>query len=327
MSLPTVSYKAIKKPPSTHQTYEKKKQEAVEHRDNAKGTGEWSKKQTSKKKKQKQGEDEDDDLVKGMGKLSTNEEAMAPIKLPWFDPEKIMDDACIVAFGKRRTGKTWIVRNLLHLKRGVFNHGLVITKTKFNGFWQNYFPMAVVHGDYDPKILEAFMKLQLNILSENEKNPNKQINPWAVIVLDDVIADKHVRYCDTLATLFYNGRHFRIMLIVCSQYVFGLPPGLRSNVDYAFVLRQAQKRQRDQLAEDYADMVYDKDYFFNMLDTNTQDQHAMVVDLSDPNIPPEEMFWQWKAEDVPLFEIGSLPWKKKVWLDGEEKMKEHYTMS
>lgn len=81
-----------------------------------------------------------------------------------------------------------------------------------------------------------------------------------------------------------------------------------------------------QLAEDYGHQMYDKDTFFNMLDLNTREQHAMVVDLSDPNLPMEEMYYKWKAEEVPLFEIGSLHWKKQVWADGEEKLKGEYTM-
>lgn len=136
-----------------------------------------------------------------------DEEIPAP-DLPEFDFDRIPDDACVVYFGKRRTGKTWQARDLLWEKRKRFYHGLVITKTKFNGFWQNYFPTAVVHGNYDPTILQNFMMLQIRILlwnQEHEDRPDLQINPNAVVVLDDIVADKSVRYCDTLATLFYNG--------------------------------------------------------------------------------------------------------------------------
>lgn len=245
-----------------------------------------------------------------------------------FDPETMVgDDYTISCFGKRRTGKTWVARNLMYLKRNRFNHGLVITKTKFNGFWQNYFPENVVHGSYDPVILQQFMLVQLEIMDWNDKHPDQKINRRAVVVLDDVVCDKHVRYCDTLATLFYNGRHFGIFLIICSQYVFGLPPGLRSNSDLVFIMRQFQKRQRDQLNEDFADMLEDDHELFEAMDKNTKDNGCMVVDISDPNKEIGEMFYRWKAELTPLFEIGSLIWKKKVWAEGEFKRKEAYTFN
>lgn len=259
-------------------------------------------------------------------------------KLPPWDPDvdikdlktgletpKVGNDYVCACFGKRRTGKTWIARHLLYMKRQVFNHGIVITKTKFNGFWQNYFPKSVVHGTYDPKIIEEFMLLSLEIEDYNRAHPDKQVNNRSVIVLDDVIADKHVRYDDTLATLFYNGRHFGVFLIICSQYVFGLPPGLRSNSDLVFVLRQFQKRQRDQLNEDFADMLEDDAEFFEALDKNTEDNGCVVIDISNPSNPIERMFYSWKAEDPGLFEIGSYVWKKQVWEEGEEEEKAAYT--
>lgn len=246
--------------------------------------------------------------------------------VPFADGEpKIGNDYVCLVVGKRRTGKTWIARKLLHMKRQIFNHGLVITKTKFNGFWQNYFPAAVIHGTFDPVILEQFMLLALEIEEYNRANPREQINNKSVIVLDDVIADKKVRYDDTLATLFYNGRHFGIFLIICSQYVFGLPPGLRSNADLVFVLRQFQNRQRKQLTEDYADMLDDTLEFTDALNVNTEDNGCVVIDISSPSRPIAEMFYSWKSDDPGLFEIGSYIWKKQVWEEGEEADKIDYT--
>lgn len=326
-NLPVLRASAGKRPPSRDEKYETMKAEAVRARDSGKDP--WISKNAERKKKGWQpSPKEKPEGVEGAFAPGEALDLSPAGELPYFDPEMIPDDAVIVAFGKRRTGKSFLLRDLLYQKRHVFNHGLVITKTKFNGFWQNYFPMNVVHGNYDPSIIENFMKLQLDIMSENEKNPShKKINPWAVIILDDVIADKHVRYDDTLATLFYNGRHFKICVMIASQYVFGLPPGLRGNADFAMCFKQVQKRQRDQLAEDYGDMIYDKDVFFNVLDVNTRDRHVMITDLSDPNKPLNETYFRYKAVEVPLFEIGSLEWKRQVWTDQEKRLKDPYTMN
>ncbi len=311
----------IKKKPRNEQIYEKIKADAVHKRNEAYlFPNELDKKQRTVP-----------NAVGADGKpltkqLPTDENG----QLPLWDPTKIENlgnDYVCALFGKRRTGKTWLAREILYHKRGVFNHGLVITKTKFNGFWQNYFPKAVVHGTYDPNIIEQYMLLALEIEEYNRAHPDKQINNRSVIVLDDVIADKHVRYCDTLATLFYNGRHFGIFLIICSQYVFGLPPGLRSNTDIMASAKQFQKRQRDQLNEDFADFLENDDEFFWALDENTNDNHFIIIDISNPNNPIEKMFYTYKASDPGLFEIGSYIWKQQVWEEGEEKDKEDYTFN
>ena len=38
--------------------------------------------------------------------------------------------------------------------------------------------------------------------------------------------------------LFMNGRHWKIMLIITMQYPLGIPPNLRTNIDYVFILRE-----------------------------------------------------------------------------------------
>ena len=38
--------------------------------------------------------------------------------------------------------------------------------------------------------------------------------------------------------LFMNGRHWKIILIITMQYPLGIPPNLRTNIDYVFILRE-----------------------------------------------------------------------------------------
>ena len=38
--------------------------------------------------------------------------------------------------------------------------------------------------------------------------------------------------------LFMNGRHWKVMLIITMQYPLGIPPNLRTNIDYVFILRE-----------------------------------------------------------------------------------------
>lgn len=332
MDLPSLSAKLTHRKATPEEEIQKIREDSGGKRNEDLKKGGWMQKQTAKKKRgwkpdgggegEKEESSDEDDAEFPPG-IPVDSQGI----LPPFDPESVPDDAVVVAFGKRRTGKSWFLRDLLWRKRGVFNHGLVISKTKFNGFWQNYFPYAVVHGNYDPAIIENFLMLQLKILSENEKNPHKKINPRAVILLDDVVADHHIRYCDTLATLFYNGRHFKISVYLASQYVFGIPPGLRGNVDFGAALVMSQKRQRDQFAEDYADKIHNKDQFLNLLDVNTRKRHLLIINLSDPELDISEMYTTYVAQDVPLFEIGSLEWKKQVWVEGEKEIKQVYTLN
>ena len=35
-----------------------------------------------------------------------------------------------------------------------------------------------------------------------------------------------------------NGRHYKILFILTMQYALGIPPNLRTNIDYVFILRK-----------------------------------------------------------------------------------------
>ena len=45
------------------------------------------------------------------------------------------------------------------------------------------------------------------------------------------MSDKNIR------CIFMNGRHYKIFLLITMQHGLGLPPDLRSNIDYVFIFR------------------------------------------------------------------------------------------
>ena len=58
-----------------------------------------------------------------------------------FDPSEIKLDATLVACGKRRTGKSWIFRNIMYLMKDKIPAGIVISQTdELNKFWRQYIP-------------------------------------------------------------------------------------------------------------------------------------------------------------------------------------------
>ena len=312
------------------QNNQKTKQEVQEMMKGVKWGPKKGEKPTKKKTKKNAGEEEDyPEDEKNISKkskwsfLKTKEqeiqEGMANLKIgsdfklqPFDELTSFKLDNICVAFGKRRTGKTWIMRYLLFLLHTNFYHGLVITNTKFNGFWQNYFPKQVIHAKYSDELMKNFLALQKKLKKYAEEHPEKNINYWGVVVLDDVVADHHIRYSDTLHELFYNGRHYGLFVMITSQYLFGLPPGLRANADHVFILQQSQKRQREQCFEDYGLHIYDKDLFMQILDANTENRGVFCINLTDPLLTPDQVYRSWAVTDVPKFKVGHPEWWKKL---------------
>ena len=97
----------------------------------------------------------------------------AEVELPnlqEFNPEEIKLDGTIVAIGKRRTGKSWVFRDIMYHMKDKFDCGIVISQTdELNKFWQAYIPKKYIFNKYDPEILQTVFRRQKKIMNDVNK--------------------------------------------------------------------------------------------------------------------------------------------------------------
>ena len=237
-----------------------------------------------------------------------------------FQPSTIKLDATVVAVGKRRTGKSWVFRNLMYLMKDKFPAGLVISQTdELNKFWRQYIPSKYIYNKYDPAILDAVFERQKKILNDNGlSDEEKDKKAPFFILLDDVISDQRLRYDANLMELFVAGRHYRLFVLITTQYAKAITPTLRGNTDYCFIMKTIQKGQREALWEDFGDFLT-KDAFAQILDAYTEDNEVLVIDTcAEHTVDPLEMLYWWKAQDPGEFRIGSEEfWASSLTADSE----------
>lgn len=228
-----------------------------------------------------------------------------------FNPEEIKLDGTIVACGKRRTGKSWVFRNLMYLMKDKIPAGIVISQTdELNKFWRQYIPAKFIYPTYEPEILDAVFKRQKKILNDNSlTDEEKDKKAPFFILLDDVISDQRLKYDPNLMELFVAGRHYRLFVLITTQYAKAITPTIRGNTDYVFIMKTIQQRQREALWEDFGDFLT-KDAFSQILDAYTEDNETLVIDTCpEHTVDPLEMLYWWKAEDPGEFHMGS----KEYW--------------
>ena len=109
--------------------------------------------------------------------------------------------------------------------------------------------------------------------------------------------------------LFINGRHLKIMLIITIQYPLGVPPNLRTNIDYVFILREPYLTNRKRIYENYAGMFPTFESFCQVMDQCTENYECLVINNnSKSNRLDEQIFW-YKASAHSNFKLGS----KEFW--------------
>ena len=244
--------------------------------------------------------------------------------LTMFDPESIKLDGTVVAIGKRRTGKSWIFRNLMYLMRDKISAGIVISQTdELNKFWRQYIPAKYIYPRYEPEILDAVFRRQKTILNDKSlTDKEKEKEAPFFILLDDVISDQRLKYDANLMELFVAGRHYKLFVLITTQYAKAITPTLRGNTDYCFIMKTIQQRQREALWEDFADFLT-KDAFAQILDAYTEDNEVLVVDTCpEHTVDPLSMLYWWKAQDPGKFHVGTLEYWQSAMNDNQIPPKE-----
>ena len=231
------------------------------------------------------------------------------INLGRFDMSRITPDKVVVFIGKRNTGKSFLVKDLLYHNKDI-PIGTVISCTEsVNPFYSDILPSIFIHEEYLPEIVENVCRRQRMVIKnrDNEKATygHSEINPSAFIILDDCLADNSWTRDKNIRELFMNGRHMKMLFLLTMQFALGIPPNLRTNVDYVFILRENFINNRRRIWEHWAGMFPTFEMFCQVMDQCTENYECLVIDNSaQSNKLEDQVFW-YKATKHEDFKIGA----------------------
>ena len=219
----------------------------------------------------------------------------------------------VVLIGRRDTGKSFLVRDLLYYHQDI-PIGTVISGTEEgNGFYSKMVPKLFIHNEYNTAIIENILKRQRSVLKQIKKEvetfKRSTIDPRTFVILDDCLYDNTWSRDKMMRLLFMNGRHWKVMLIITMQYPLGIPPALRTNIDYVFILREPYIANRKRIFENYAGMFPTFESFCQVMDQCTENYECLVINNNaKSNKLQEQVFW-YKADSHNDFKLGS----KEFW--------------
>jgi len=274
---------------------------------------------------EKDNPDEPDDMVIGTW---TSAVTGMVINIYQFEWRLLGTDFTIAIYGKRRTGKTHIIKAMCFQMRRYYPLVIVFTKTKFNGDLLKLFPDACIFNDLDEGLLERIMDAQKDRVQEAKKAPEPWVNCRMLLVLDDVLSDKKSpRYNEMLRKLFFEGRHFMISMIITSQDSKGLPPALKQNTDLTFVLPMRARRDRETLCDNTFPFLWNDKDAREFLDKTMQIKHNFLAVLNCSGAKPadEQVYMGIITPEhfIPRYIMGSYPcWKDN--LEQLEKLEFEY---
>jgi len=231
------------------------------------------------------------------------------LQIKKFNLQDMAQHCTICTIAKRNTGKSYLTREILFRKRDIPS-AVAISKTeKLNRFYTDFIPDSFIYDEYNSDILSNIYERQGKLNEDNrerEAKGKKAKDDRLMLIMDDCMSSKGTWLKDpNILELFFNGRHHHISFILTMQFSLGIPPELRSNFDYIFLLAEDFISNRKRLYEHYAGMFPSFDIFQQVFNDITEDFGCMVINnrIHSKNIT-DKVFW-YKAKETPKFKLGS----------------------
>tara|TARA_B100000795_G_scaffold261136_1_gene237624 strand:- start:664 stop:1518 length:855 start_codon:yes stop_codon:yes gene_type:complete len=246
------------------------------------------------------------------------------LELKKFDPSKIKNDSVVVFIGKRNTGKSYCMKDILSYNRDI-PVGVVVSPTeKANGYFEKFIPKMLIYDELDEKLISKYLNRQINITNSRKKEMNRHgsstIDPRSFFILDDCMYNKTIMSDKNIRCIFMNGRHYKIFLLITMQHGLGLPPDLRSNIDYVFIFRNNIVKEREKIYNHYAGMFPTFDVFNQVMNQCTENFECLVIDnkVQSNNIN-DIVFW-YKANESNFKMCSRDLWEMQALQDQRELM-------
>ena len=155
------------------------------------------------------------------------------IQLRKFNPAKMGDDRICVFIGKRNTGKSTLVKDIMYYKKHI-PAGIVLSGHRRKPLLWKVHTRRLCLRRLRREAVDRVLSRQRKLVGTRGKNNTN----GAFMLLDDCMYDSKFLKETRIRQCFMNSRFFNIFFMLTMQYVMDLPPALRANVDYVFILRE-----------------------------------------------------------------------------------------
>ena len=215
-----------------------------------------------------------------------------------FDPKKMPDNSVCCFIGKRRSGKSTLLADIMWHKRHI-GGGIAMSGTEEgNGMYGQYIPKKFVFKEFEPDIIDKCIRRQ-----SRHNQIGKRNNMF--VVADDLNYDKKLFNHRSMRELFMNGRHYNMLILITLQYLLDIPPALRTNIDYVFLCKDNVKENKERMWRHYAGCFDSYKAFNKVFEELTDDYKCMVIDMTAKSSKLTDVIFFYKAELRKPFKTGS----------------------
>lgn len=210
-----------------------------------------------------------------------------------------------------------------HLMKSIISHlhvpfSIIVRPNEFaDGFFGEILPDQFKVEELSDAILEKVCERQKLLCKYLTAHPQVDIDPKCCLIMDDCVPDfidlkwaknPHFKF------LFRSGRPAQLSTIFSSPYPLQIPPHILPYIDYVFIMKEGNLKNRKKLWEQFGGMFDDFKIFDKIMQMCTKDYQALVIDRTKATDKLEQKIYYYKApplEEIPKFYLGNAKlWEK-----------------
>lgn len=227
------------------------------------------------------------------------------VQLSKFDVANCKPYTTNILIGKRGSGKSVLLRDIMYNHRSMHDIGVCCTPTMETAeMFKEFVPESLIYNDYNGGVLQRIVAQQR--LRQESGKPVQRI----FIVLDDCGYEKSMFSSknSTMRDIFMNGRHYKITLYICLQYCVDIPPAMRANTDYVYALREPVLGNQKRLHEFFFGIVDTFANFKKIFNAATSNFECLVTANTgtSSNSVEDCLFWYKATVELPRFRLCKL---------------------
>lgn len=212
------------------------------------------------------------------------------VEIKKFDFTLARPDYTWVFYGKRRTGKTHLIRCAMKAFRPWYPEAFVFTGTRIDAEYEACVPKRYIFQGFQESVLEMIMDRQERRVEALRKKGENNENIYVLVVLDDCITEKmDLATSEVIRRAFFNGRHLYMSIMINSQDLKALGPNLRANTDMVASFRVRSERDKEAVRTNYADFFKNDEEFDAVANPVAEIPfNVLFFDQSRPYMQPQD---------------------------------------
>lgn len=199
----------------------------------------------------------------------------------------LIDNRTIIC-GKTNSGKSVLLKHILETEASKFHKIFVISPTEpINSFYSEIVPEKNIYGHYSEKWLATLLSKMKELKKESPEKKRR-----VLIIFDDCGAEPDFYKSPALKALVCWGRHVFCSCVFLLQYLYQIPPVVRSNASYVCV-GQMNQQATELLADEFSMCsAYSRKEFIQTYHKNSKDYRFFIIKCNSTkkNDNPLEVF-------------------------------------